>query len=213
MLNPIIAVCALNASLAGAPVDGSWTHFPTTVNASTTLQAIQAEVDDTETKSENLAQSNEERSETEDGENLGIDQIQIAPASQDDASINSFQIDAVGSDGNNKAEVAQLPSDLEVPEDNNSQPELSISQPIISPEAALYEQVADAWQVIRQRGQQPTPELVAREIGPDALARFLDQNPAASDIFGQDTDDLPVDQPGSDQVPSNGIFVLPPDGS
>ncbi len=139
---------------------------------------------------------------------LSVEQI---PTGKADGDEDSFQIAIKGSDETGEANVGQLPGDLELADDESG-PEQAISKPYVSPEAALYGQVAEAWQVIRQRGQQPTPELIAREIGPDTLARFLDQNPAAGDIFGQDSDDLPVDEPGPEQLPEGGIFILPPGG-
>lgn len=144
------------------------------------------------------------------GERLGVDQI-VLP--KQGASSDDFQIKPVASDESGQAQVGQLPGDLEVPDDDGKSPESAISQPIQSPEAALFGRVAEAWQVIRERGQQPTPELIAREIGPDQLATFLDQNPAATDIFGQDSDTLPIeDVPGLEQLPDGGIFLIPPQG-
>jgi hypothetical protein len=140
-------------------------------------------------------------------DNLSVEQIGGAPTN---STASDYQIATQATGKNDKALVGQLPPDLEIPPDDDSQPEIAISRPIVSPEAALYGQVAEAWQVIRQRGQQPTPELIAREIGPDTLATFLDQNPAAADIFGRDSDTLPADIPGLEGVPDGGIEILPP---
>lgn len=140
-------------------------------------------------------------------DSLSVEQIGLSPRS---TASSDFQIATQSTAKNDKALVGQLPGDLEIPEDDDSRPEAAISRPVISPEAKLYGQVAEAWQVIRQRGEQPTPELIAREIGPDTLATFLDQNPAAADIFGRDSDTLPVDIPGVDQLPDGGIEFLPP---
>lgn len=142
------------------------------------------------------------------GDSLSVEQIGTAPRS--DASSSDFQIATQLKSKGGKARVGQLPGDLEVPENDDSQPEVAISRPLVSPEAALYGQVAEAWQAIRQRGQQPTPELIAREIGPDTLATFLDQNPAAADMFGRDSETLPVDVPGIEDLPDGGIRFLPP---
>ncbi len=145
-----------------------------------------------------------------DGERLGVDQI-VLPTSND--APNGFQIESTEPSNEGQAQVGQLPGDLEVPDDDGTGPEQAISRPIQSPEAKLFGRVAEAWQLIRERGQQPTPELIAREIGPDQLATFLDQNPAATDIFGQDSDTLPVDEvPGLEQLPDGGIFLIPPQG-
>lgn len=144
-----------------------------------------------------------------DGEALGVDQIVLPQASSGDG---DFQIAAAPAAQNGQAQVGQLPGDLEVPDDDGTSPESAISQPIQSPEAALISRVAEAWQVIRGRGQQPTPELIAREIGPDQLATFLDQNPEATDIFGKDSDTLPVDVPGLEGLPDSGVLFIPPEG-
>lgn len=64
-----------------------------------------------------------------------------------------------------------------------------------SPEAELYRRVAEVWQVIRRRGQQPTPELIAQEIGPERLSSFLNNFPGSENIFGVDSDRLPLKAP------------------
>lgn len=140
---------------------------------------------------------------------LDVEQIVVPQSS---GGTDDFQIEATPAENERRSEVGQLPGDLEVPDGEGKSPESAISKPIQSPEAALFGRVAEAWQVIRERGQQPTPELIAREIGPDQLATFLDQNPDATDIFGQDSDTLPVDVPGVEQLPDGGIFLIPPQG-
>jgi len=104
-------------------------------------------------------------------------------------------------------DVSQLPEDIDLANDQGA-PETAIARTDQTPELKLYRQVAEVWQTIRQKGQQPTPELIAREIGPDALATFLDQNPGAESIFGEDTDSLPVARPG-DLNQSQGGFLVP----
>lgn len=106
------------------------------------------------------------------------------------------------------ANVEQLADDLELSADQEA-PEAHMVRKQQSPEERLYRDVADVWETIRRRGQQPTPELIAREIGPDALARFLDQNPGAEAAFGQDSDTLPVPSPEDLDTMTGGVFTLP----
>jgi hypothetical protein len=120
---------------------------------------------------------------------------QVIPREKDDA-------------GSAKQSIAivQLPGNLEAI--NGTGPETSIGTESVSPEVRLYEKVAQVWYSLRQRGMQPTPERIAQEIGPDQLARFLDLNPGAGNIFGTDSDTLPVPKPGS----SGGGPLIPDDG-
>lgn len=91
--------------------------------------------------------------------------------------------------------IEQLPPTVDLPPEASA-PESSLEKTAPkSPRAGLYDEVAMAWEVIRKRGQQPTPELIAREIGPDVLARFLNQFPGAETIFGRDSDTLPYAPP------------------
>ncbi len=97
--------------------------------------------------------------------------------------------------------VDQLPDTIDLPGDAAG-PEAGLAAvPPERPRDSLYLEVANAWEMIRRRGQQPTPELIAREIGPDMLARFLNQFPGSESMFGKDSDRLPVAPPS-----------LPPDG-
>src|SRR3546814_9252810 len=73
-----------------------------------------------------------------------------------------------------------------------------------SPRADLYAEVAAVWELIRRRGQQPTPELIAREIGPDLLARFLNTFPGSEGMFGVDSDVLPIKPPQEPPPPRTG---------
>lgn len=91
--------------------------------------------------------------------------------------------------------VEQLPDTIDLPRDDSG-PEGSLEKLTVEhPRAELYREVATAWEMIRRRGQQPTPELIAREIGPDMLARFLNQFPGSEGIFGADSDQLPIGPP------------------
>lgn len=77
----------------------------------------------------------------------------------------------------------QLPSDLQQSKDSNENELESKS----SPEASLTADVLRAWSQIRGRGQTPTPDLIAREIGPDRLAEFLATSPAAASVLATGT--------------------------
>lgn len=141
---------------------------------------------------------------------VGMDQILPYDLNARSGSSMPDQIDAVRAKAGNEAGVSQLPDDIEIIDKDGKGPEQAIVRPVDSPEARLYSQVAEVWEVIRQRGQQPTPELIAREIGPDALASFLDQNPGAESIFGRDSDNLPLPSPDGLDLPGGGTLILPP---
>ena len=130
---------------------------------------------------------------------ISVDQARAARAEQ-------LEIDKAN--GGKPAAVEQLPEDLELGEGEEG-PEAHIVRIEQSPEERLYRDVAEVWETIRKRGQQPTPELIAREIGPDTLARFLDQNPGAAAAFGQDSDTLPVPGPEGIEFPDGSVFALP----
>jgi hypothetical protein len=132
----------------------------------------------------------------------------IAPQQQTppaDLSVEQLPRAHEGADGINQVaapdrqptRMTQLPADTEAvgPTPN---PEAALEDPTDrSPRKELYREVAAVWEAIRRRGQQPTPELIAREIGPDNLARFLSTFPGAENMFGVDSDQLPVDPPPS----------------
>ena len=63
------------------------------------------------------------------------------------------------------------------------------------PPATLTGDVVAAWNLIRSRGQTPTPDLIAREIGPGKLAEFLATSPAAASILatGHEPGPLPAE--------------------
>jgi hypothetical protein len=87
----------------------------------------------------------------------------------------------------------QLPSNLEQSKDAKENELVSKT----TPEANLTADVLRAWNQIRSRGQTPTPDLVAREIGPDRLAEFLATSPAAASVLA--TGNLPDSQNGGEQ--------------
>src|SRR3546814_4117621 len=93
--------------------------------------------------------------------------------------ISDWSSDVCSSDLTPRAEVSQLPGDAEILP-NATAPETGLEQVTRrSPRADLYAEVAAVWELIRRRGQQPTPELIVREIGPDLLARFLNTFPGS----------------------------------
>jgi|GEM_PF-1520216 len=89
--------------------------------------------------------------------------------------------------------VAQLPPDA-VPRDGD---EPEPARPASRPDGTASAEVLRAWYAIRARGQEPTPELVAREIGPEAI----------SEIFG--TPEAPPAEPTPDPAkpPEAGVIV------
>jgi len=99
-------------------------------------------------------------------------------------------------DGNKKsAVISQLPTDAAV-SDLADAPEPSLTGTGDTPNGELYREVERIWQQIRQRGQQPTPELLANEIGPEALARFLSTYPNAERLL-TDRKPLPPPEPSN----------------
>ncbi len=98
------------------------------------------------------------------------------------------------------ATVNQLPPMLDVGT-NHAAPEAELEVAPADPDRALQAEVLRAWQSLRQRGQQPTPELVAKEIGPEALARFLATSPGAERLF--DGQVLPPAPPPPAPIPGD----------
>src|SRR3546814_19226430 len=70
-----------------------------------------------------------------------------------------------------------------------------------SPRAAPYAEVAAAWELIRRRGQQPTPELIAREIVPDLLGRLLHTLQGSEGRLGVVSDVLQTKRPQEPRPP------------
>lgn len=106
-------------------------------------------------------------------------------------------------EGRSSISVSQLPETLEANETAaETEPALASNE-----KSDLTGDVARAWEVIRERGQHPTPELIAREIGPDRLAAYLNLHPDAVDIFTRDTAPIPD---ATDLPPDGGVIVLPP---
>ncbi len=109
------------------------------------------------------------------------------------------RIGAIGSERRSTT-VSQLPPLLDI-KSNDAAPEAELETAPVDPDRALQAEVLRAWQSLRQRGQQPTPELVAKEIGPEALARFLATAPGAERLFDGHT--APPVPPPAAQVPGD----------
>jgi hypothetical protein len=65
----------------------------------------------------------------------------------------------------------------------------------IQNQPSLFQSVSAAWHLVRSRGQQPTPLLMAQEVGSEQLARFLNNYPGSEKIFGPGSVDFPVVEP------------------
>lgn len=131
---------------------------------------------------------------------IGVDQIGSTGAAAADTAqiqIKQPQADNVGLD--------QLPETLQPGRDAA---ESKLEQGI-TPARTLTAEVISAWALIRERGQTPTPDLIAREIGPDKLAEFLASNPAAGNILATGAE---AGTPPADPTPEagDGVIVLPP---
>ncbi len=107
--------------------------------------------------------------------------------------------------GTNPALVQQLPPTLDAPSEHGKGEDTLIRG---DERKTLAAEVARAAELMRQRGQQPTPEALAREIGPDALAAFLDQDPSALDSYSapkeEGTAHTPIPQGGE-----GAVIILP----
>ena len=106
------------------------------------------------------------------------------------------QSDAVVDQLNNEAPITgsvdQLSDTLEPVADSDEDALASHDRP----KADLTSQVIAAWNVIRQRGQTPTPDLIANEIGADKVAEFLALGgPAASVLATGQLPDIPTGDP------------------
>ena len=86
--------------------------------------------------------------------------------------------------------ITQLVGNSEVPD--NATPEGDLERDGPSANRDIYRDVAMAWQAIRARGQQPTPELLAQSVGPENLAAFLSTFRNADRIFRPDIDAWPA---------------------
>lgn len=108
---------------------------------------------------------------------------------------------------NRAADVAQLP-DTARADDGDSDEEALLAARIM-PTRTTSAEVARAFEIIRSRGQVPTPELIAREIGPDALQSYLQTNPGALPEPTPVPRDPILPEPGKG-IP--GTLIIPPKG-
>ncbi len=133
-------------------------------------------------------------SDLQKNERSGVGVQQIMPMTETPTTPPN-PIEQVGGKEKRSAGVTQLPADAEL-DPSATGPEVDLGAVTHhSPEADLYAEVAAVWLLIRRRGQQPTPELIAREIGPDMLAKFLNSFPGSEKMFGVDSDTLPITPP------------------
>ena len=131
-----------------------------------------------------------------------VDVDQIAPPI---STTNTEQIRSKSRDVE-EVDIDQLPETLEPGKnDNESQLEKGIA-----PARTLTSEVLAAWSLIRERGLTPTPDLIAREIGPDKLAEFLASNPAAGNILATGVEPDGNARPDSAQKLPDGVIVVQP---
>ena len=105
------------------------------------------------------------------------------------------------------ADVAQLPDTARAVDGESDEEALFAAR--TTPTRTTSAEVARAFEVIRSRGQVPTPELIAREIGPDALQAYLQANPGALPEPVLVPRDPILPEPGKG-VP--GTIIIPPKG-
>lgn len=127
---------------------------------------------------------------------------QLAPAAE-----ASAQADNLG-ESRPDPRVSQLPPMLAPIEGTT---EDSLQRPAAAePVTGWTAEVLRALEIIRSRGQQPTPELIAREISPEALQAYLDASP---DLKGTLVTPEALPPPLPRDVPSGaGVTIVPPSG-
>lgn len=121
----------------------------------------------------------------------GLDVASISPMPQISTSLPSPMADQIRDEGSGRP-MDQVEPDRRV--DGDASPENDLARDVATegPDMALYREVALAWQAIRARGQQPSPELLAQSVGPDNLATFLSTFRNADRMFRPDVDAWPV---------------------
>lgn len=132
-------------------------------------------------------------------EDVGVDQIMPSPAAADAEQIKPKTPDT------GALALDQLPESLE-PGKNANEGQLEKG---IAPARTLTGDVIAAWSIIRDRGQTPTPDLIAREIGPDKLAEFLASHPAAGSVLATGIEPDGQVQTDPESRP-DGVVVSPP---
>jgi hypothetical protein len=129
---------------------------------------------------------------------------QVAPAAR-----TTLGTEQVNRQPQSPVGVTQLPSDLQ-PLAPGSEAQLEAEA---GPPRTLTAEVLAAWNLIRTRGQVPTPDLIAREIGPGKLAEFLASSPGAANVLatGQEPDSN-VAPPGADAERGVTVKTIVPPG-
>ena len=121
----------------------------------------------------------------------GLDTASVSPMPQIPTSSPRLMADQISDEGSDRP-IDQVEPDSRVTGDASPENDLVRDVPTDGPDMALYREVALAWQAIRARGQQPSPELLAQAVGPDNLATFLSTFRNADRMFRPDVDSWPV---------------------
>lgn len=101
------------------------------------------------------------------------------------------------------SQMPQLPPSLEAPF-GDSKGEDVLKRGDQQDRKRFSDEVARVADMLRERGQQPTPETLAREIGPNALAKYLSVDPSMLDSYGA------VSSTGALDMPSDTGVAIPP---
>lgn len=112
-------------------------------------------------------------------------------------------VDQLSGDEPKSSDVDQLPDTLE-PMTQGDEDALAQGN---HPTGDLTQQVIVAWNLIRDRGQTPTPDLIASEIGADKVAEFLAMGGGAARVLA--TGQLP-DTSTQPEVPKGPIQIITP---
>lgn len=103
----------------------------------------------------------------------------------------------------NPTSIRQLPEMLDAPV-GKSKGEETLAPVKDTDRYRLAGEVARVAEMLRARGQQPTPDALAREIGPEALTEYLSVDPSMLDSYATPKD---AHQPQS--LPQE-MIILPP---
>ena len=103
------------------------------------------------------------------------------------------------------ASIAQLPGNIN-PVAEAREEMLAEPPPTNNASSRASAEVARAAGVIRARGQQITPELLAREVGPEVLETYLAHPDAALPPTGLPSEATPT------TAPIAGVTIIPPVG-
>jgi hypothetical protein len=125
---------------------------------------------------------------------------QLAPAKPSTSAANVVTAEPV-----RPASVEQLPEDLRASDGSGAEDTLIAGQ--ASAGQASAGEIARAYSVIRARGQVPTAELIAREVGPDVLQAYLETNPG---VLADPSSKAPATPDPVKPLP--GVVIIPPKG-